>query len=524
MKAWRDDLASRLDEAGKSLKKTIGVTYQELLDLPQGAVSIAVVRSSNAKLPVAFVLTADAGKNAAAMEDVLAKATKTTEDNGAKVATEVFKGATLHVIKPVVKKDGGKDAPDAPVVWTQEGGTFFVGSDLDAVKDLVAHAEGRGDSLATNASFVQAQKKLGDDGQVVWFLDLSKVLDLALQAGSKGNPGQAQQAQALIQMTGLQGLKAAAGTFVLNAGNFDTISKILVLAPQPSQGVLQIFQFPKAPLRPESWVPASVSSYATYSWDLDNAFKAIDNLVNKIQPGMLQVFEQQLVGPNGDPLDFQKDIFGPLGNRITVINDFKKPISEENQRMLLAVALQDSKAFQNTLKKLIALANGAPQKREFQGTTIFDFDLPQMPNNPNGAALKGTISVAVAKDTLFVSREPTLLESVLRGGGPGLVDSASFQGVAKEIPSAVSSLSYIRPEEQARVSYDMIKSGRFEKALENAAVAGGPNMAGIAKIIDKEKLPDFSIFAKYLSQGGGYGVQDEDGVTMTSFTLRKANP
>jgi hypothetical protein len=37
-------------------------------------------------------------------------------------------------------------------------------------------------------------------------------------------------------------------------------------------------------------------------------------------------------------------------------------------------------------------------------------------------------------------------------------------------------------------------------------------------------MPDFSVFAKYLSQGGRYSETAEDGVTITSFSLRKAKP
>ena len=49
---------------------------------------------------------------------------------------------------------------------------------------------------------------------------------------------------------------------------------------------------------------------------------------------MLNLVEQQLVGPNGgEPLSFKKDLFGPLGDRITLISDFKKPIKEDSQRI-----------------------------------------------------------------------------------------------------------------------------------------------------------------------------------------------
>ena len=112
----------------------------------------------------------------------------------------------------------------------------------------------------------------------------------------------------------------------------------------------------------------------------------INDLVNKFQPGMINLVEQQLVGPNGgQPLSFKNDVFGPLGDRITVISDFKKPIKEDSQRMLAAIALEDAKAFQTTLTSLFEITGAAPEKREFQGTTIYDFAV-NLPNAPQGNA------------------------------------------------------------------------------------------------------------------------------------------
>src|SRR5262249_41168894 len=160
--------------------------------------------------------------------------------------------------------------------------------------------------------FTQTQAKLGSDAQVTWFIDLAKVLKLVAQANpqGKGNAAQAQQAEAMIQVSGLNGLKGLGGSFVLSSGNFDSMTKTVLIAPAPARGIVKVFRFRKVNLRPESWVPASVATYQTWSWDLDNAFTAINNLVNMIQPGALQILQQQLVGPNGgQPLDFQKDIF-----------------------------------------------------------------------------------------------------------------------------------------------------------------------------------------------------------------------
>jgi hypothetical protein len=85
-------------------------------------------------------------------------------------------------------------------------------------------------------------------------------------------------------------------------------------------------------------------------------------------------------------------------------------------------------------------------------------------------------------------------------------------------------MTFVRPDEQARITYDAIKSGQLEKALQGAAVAGGPDLARFAKFIDKTRMPEFSVFAKYLAQGGRYSESSEDGLTITNFQLRKTKP
>jgi len=531
LKEWKQALSERLDDASNSLKEKLGVTFRELLDLPQGTAAMAVVHREGEKVPAALVLSLDVGKNAETAEGVLSKATKQMEDEGSKVETEEYKGIKLHIIhvpKKANDKEDDKTPPPPPIIWSHDKSVFTIATDVTVAKEMIEHAEGREDSLASSETYTQTLKKFGSETQILWYIDVAQLVKMLAHASAANpkNQGGAQQVEAMLQVMGINGLKALAGSVVLNVGNYDSLTKTVVLAPAPVQGLLKIFRLPKTSMQPEAWVPASVASYQTISWDLDSAFTAVNDLVNMFQPGMLNVLEQQLVGPNGgEPLSFQKDIFGPLGNRITLISDYKKPIKEDSQRALLAVALTDSKTFQNTLNKLIGLANGAPKKREFQGAVIFDFDIPDMQAKGNaGRVMKGPVSVTVAKDTLFVSSEPTLLEQILRGGGAGLANSEAFRSVSKEFPEQVSSLSYVRPEEQARISYDMIKSGQFEKAMQTAGVPGGVDVKKFSDLLAKDKLPDFSVFAKYLSQGGGYSVSDDDGVTFTGFTLRKSTP
>jgi hypothetical protein len=537
LKDFRDELALKLDDATKSLKEKIGVSLTELFELPQGSLAIAAIGRDNPDLPVAAAILAETGENEKKMLEILDRTTKQSEGAGAKISSESFNGLTIHVVRFPEKapekdkddKEKAKNVPAPPLAWTNAGGLFLITTDVDLVKDLATNREGREKSLAAAEAFAKTQAKTDSSkAHAIWYLDVNKLVKVLIKTNAKGGEAEAQQQEVLVKELGVDGLKSVGGCFTLGTGTFDSVSKTFFHAPKPVAGLLKIFSFPPLALRPESWVPATVATYQTLSFDLDNLYAGVDEVANKFQPGMINMIEQQLAGPEGgQPLSIKNDIFGPLGDRVTLISDFKKPIKEDSQRMLLAIALENTKAFQATLTRLFQLTGAAPEKREFQGTTIYELPLT-LPNQAAGNAqgMKGPISVAIAKDTLFLTNETTLLEQVLRPGGATLADSTSYQTVAKEFPEKASGLSYVRPDESARLTYDLIKSGQFEKAIQQAAAArpGAREVPSLKKLIPTEKLPDFSVFLKYLSLGGSYSLMDDDGFTLTGFTLRRSNP
>ena len=99
MKPLRDDVMEKMADVSKTLKEKMGVSLAELATLPQGPITIAVVAKSEAKIPVAVLISAEAGKNSATMADVMAKATKLAEGDKAKVSLR-FKGR--EVVHPEI--------------------------------------------------------------------------------------------------------------------------------------------------------------------------------------------------------------------------------------------------------------------------------------------------------------------------------------------------------------------------------------------------------------------------------------
>ncbi len=163
---------------------------------------------------------------------------------------------------------------------------------------------------------------------------------------------------------------------------------------------------------------------------------------------MLNLLEQQLVGPNGgEPISLKKDIFGPLGDRLTLVSDFKKPVKDDSQRLLLGVALDDSKAFTNTLTKILGMTGAPPRSgtsRAPPSTTSSSPRCPagqrrqqplqerdREPGHRQGHPVRGHRAGPARIDP--------------PGRGSSLADSPEFQAVAKQIPAKTSSLTYARP-------------------------------------------------------------------------------
>ncbi|QDV36011.1 hypothetical protein [Tautonia plasticadhaerens] len=520
MEPLLEDIRTKLDDLNTQLKQRIGVTLKELVETPQGPAWLAVTRAE-AEIPVAAILVADAGENAARMDEIMTKGTEQLEkEAGGQSRTEEFQGKTLHIIQPPAE-----DSP--PLVWSSEGSVYFIGVGIDAMKDLLANAGGREDSLAASANYQALGEKLGTDSQVCWYIDIQQAIQLVVQAAAEQG-GEAGQAEALLRTLGVDQLKAVGGTVDFATGEFDSVAKTFVYAPGQRSGILRLFQMPPIDATPEPWVPATVASYQTLSWDLDAAYTALGDLVNMFLPGALENVERGLQGPGGETIRFQQDIFGPIGDRVSIIADFAEEgeeIDAQSQRGLVAIALEDEQAFQTTLNKVFAIAGLAPEKRDFQGTTIYDVELPELPAAPGAPQLQldGNVSIAIAKGYLFATGRAPLLEQILRGGGSSLADDSQFRAVAGKYPGQVSSFTFNRPEEQARAVYNTFKSGQFQQAIEAAGNAGGAgeDMPDLSELIDVTKIPEFSVFAKYLSQGGSYSVMEEDGLTITQFSLPK---
>lgn len=549
IKAFIDDLLSKDEVAGvlAKVEQSLGIGLGELVRLPEGQVAVGVRAKSGegAEADVAVMALIDFGGNVTKGRGLVERLGQKAEQSGAIKKTETFEGTTITVLrhKPgegadekesegkASKKLAGKGDEKAAgradrfsLAYAMKDSALFVASDDKTLKQILTNAKGgSAKSLAKSETYQHYLKRVGADAHAHFFLDAGKVVDLI--SAVAGDPSQAAQVGIFMQLLGLTPIKSIGGSYAIGQGPYDGVMKLFVHHDGPAQGALKIFALKTSDIKPESWVPADVASYMSVNWDMKEGFEALNQLINTFQPGALEMLLEKALGPEGQKIDLQKDIVNKLGKRVTLVTDYSRPITAYSQRMLVAVEVSDAKGFSQTLSKLANLVpGGGVEKREFQGSLIYEVKAPQAVADGEAEGKGVKMGMTVAKDRLMFATNVGLLEKVLRGdSGKKLADSLDYQSVAEHFPGQAATVSFSRTEEQMRAFYDVLKSGALARQV-GAAAAMEPRLGFLVEFLKGDKLPEFDVMRKYLSPSGGYTTIEEDGLLNVSFTLRKENP
>jgi hypothetical protein len=110
--------------------------------------------------------------------------------------------------------------------------------------------------------FRRVRKRAGAEAQIVWFVDLERLIELGVARATAQGMANAHTIGHYSQLLGLDHLKSIGGGLALNVGEFDHLSKWFIEWQGPPQGLIKVFPLPTADLTPEpcevdpnSWAP-----------------------------------------------------------------------------------------------------------------------------------------------------------------------------------------------------------------------------------------------------------------------------
>jgi hypothetical protein len=417
--------------------------------------------------------------------------------------------------------------------------------------------------------------------QARWFLEPFGYIAAVQSAANDGKRAKGKKMLPILQAQGFDAIQGLGGFLNLKEGRYDLLHRTFIYAPGedgkkgPAKVRLRLaarmLEFPPGgDLEPQAFVPRDVASYGSIHFDVKNAFDTVGTLVDAMigEPGIWDEIIDGLKNDKDGPMvDIEKNIVGQLANRITVIAANREPIGIDSERLVIAVDVKDKAAEAVLAKAIEKMMDGNPavKKRTYKGRTIWevtpdDEELPTIEITGPGAGVLNVedddddegddegdeegvgglgvgdhSAITISDGHLFIASHLDILKQILDGPAPGerLSAALDYQLVnvrLKALTGGRQSIKFFsRTDEEYRVNYEMLRRGKLPEAktvmgsVLNALLGeGGKKKKTLRKAkIDGKKLPSYDVVRRYLGPAGLAITTEQDGWSITGFTLDK---
>jgi len=518
LKGLVEQLHGSLAEAVTSVQDRIGLSLPELLALPQGEVTLAVVAPEEE--PPAVVMLVDVGNQLSGARKLIQHGTEELDKSGAAKSEETVAGTKFIIYDGVGPRK-------RKAVYFEKDATIVIGSNPEVLKRLLAAWNGEEvATLSDNQRFAaivsRSRGSKGEEPQMIWYVD-----PIGLMGSIGQRSTQVRLAVAMLPALGLDGLTAIGGSIAMDAGQFDSIAHTHLLLENPRSGVLGMIALEPGPTAPERWVPDDVATYTTVHWDLQSTYTTLATLYDsfRAEGAFAKMIERRVLKPTG--IDFQIDLLPRLEGRLTYITWIERPIRPTSPARLLAVKLLDAAAVADVLKKAFEKNKQFLSRQAFAGRDYYQVERPRRDDGP--ADLQPPKPCfGILDDYLVMADRASFFHSAVttsEGSSKSLAEALDFKLIASKIRrrsggTKPAMISFSRPEENMRFMYEMALSDRTRQGLSKRAEKNA-FFKSLDSALQANPLPPFPVIQRYLAPGGAMVVDDETGIHYTGFSLRR---
>jgi ribosomal protein S18 acetylase RimI-like enzyme len=536
------------------LAEMLGVSWEELQNLPQDEVAFAIVARRD--FGPAFVLLVDQGDVPSVTKRLMDSGLERLREQGGELTTETIAGEEVTVVRAgdnqdrviglfekentiVAATDAGLlrevlrhwqaegESASAAVNQTDDESTNDETSDDDASEDVAsddAPPQYSGRSLSEHDKFVsilrQCRRPHDPPPNLILYAD---PIGMFREFG-RDNAG-LKIAMAMLPALGVDGLAGVGGTMALSAGEYDDLSHMHVLLDNPRAGVMQLIAFEPGDITPQPWVYADLETYMTWHWNVRATFDTLTALIDRFQfDGATQKFITERINESLG-IDLEAEVIDNLGKRFSLFAGYERPARFRGQQSTLSMELVDPQQAEKTLATIVAKFPERFEQRQFGDVTYYAFviEWPEQladdpPSNP---------FIAVMDGNFFIGGSCQLFERAIAardGTHDRLADEPGYRQmvdqVEREMPGVTPALwMYNRFEETLRQWYDLLTSERTRAFLDQRADSN-PMFAALVDALEAEELPPFDVLARYTAPAAGIIYDSETGFHGISFTLR----
>ncbi|MCR9199357.1 MAG: hypothetical protein NXI04_11980 [Planctomycetaceae bacterium] len=497
---------SDLQEGLMQVQEAVGMSVEELMQIPNGEMTIAV--SGGPSNTMGVILFLDFGDKESQVSDLVERAAGAMANVPQLVREdESFDGTDLTMFR--VQYNGPTPTPLAKEFgWFMKDERLVFANRIELLESVLSNWDGEGsDSFATNEqySYIMGKCQTGDrTALTTLYMDPIGLFKKLVQTGSLGQQATmgAGMAVGFLPTLGLDQMKAFGSVSEAGKGPFAAISRGVFYADQPPMNVMEIFQLDSTDPTPPDWVKDNVTAYISTKWKIGEAFSAVENLVDMFSgPG---TFADRLnqIADREPGIHIKHDIVEQMTGDIKVITAPGEGAGYGGDQVLFALGVRDDEGAGAVLSKI---ANAAGMdSRDFRGSEIFEVE------GPDNQSVKLTVS----QGRMLLCIGGPLLEQVLLNDSDMKPLSASedFRKIAEHFPASALSVQFSRPAEQYRGLYEMLRSGEAADQF--------PGMDEIFAKLDFTTLPPYEAVSRYIKPSGGFTKEDENGMYMEAFQLK----
>ena len=563
MEAFVKSFREQLSKAGKQRLGKLGLTLEDLGEVPGGEIALAAIVPEPDRL--ATVLLVDTTGHEAETRALLDQIdVRLLEQQAQRLADyqEVIKVYRLPPEEPRADDEETETPPaDRLVAVVHQGAALVVGDDPVQVHHVLTVLEtGREDSLASKPEFQSVADRslegLPEQAATLrWYVD---PFTFAASYKAAYPPQDRRKGPDYVEILGRQGfdaVKSIGGTVIFDDGPRDMRHQTIVYAP-PLPGrdpaspdrydlAARMLRFPDTDaIEPPAWVPADASSWSALQWDLKTAFHSAETLVDDIV-GEEGVFDDVIASlkedPDGPQIDVETDLIAGLGTRVAMLGDYVEPIGLDSERLVIAIEATDPEKVAETVSK--SMATDPDMRRiEAHGVVIWELidrsmEIPKLEIETPGGGIAHAdddddrndrrrrlrekeekllphSAVTVSHGHLLIASHRDILERVLTAveSGDSLASRPDYTLVVRELkelfPGKIALQGFGRSDESIRPTYEMLKRGSMPKSksvmgqiLNNLLGDGKPGTVRDQKI-DGSTLPDFEQIRHYFGTAG----------------------
>jgi hypothetical protein len=548
-------------------EEMLGVTWDDLQNLPKGEVAFAIVARPNA-LP-AFLLLIDQGDEPSIAERLVDRALEMAGEKGAEFSTEDISDVEVTVVRH-------PEADTQELGIFQRENTIVAATDPEVLRQLIWHWDGEdadpakfkrgkkqakraddsedapsdevegskedadeaetetdeeetefvpGRTLAENDRFVtilrSCRREQDPPPHIIFYVD-----PIELVRGFGHDNGGVQFAMGLLPALGVDGLLAAGGALTYATDEYGELSQYHILLENPRSGVLQLPAFENGDTTPQAWVPLATETYMGMNWNLRTTYDRLVLLIDKYRyEGATEKFVKERISDKIGA-DLPTEILDNLKGRFTWMISYERPSRFRGQQHTIAAELKDEEAMRDTIKKVMEKYPDVFEERTFGNVTYHAILPPRLRDMPEEERPAEPF-VAIMDGYLFLGGSCKLFERCVAardGTVERLIDSDDYARatavLGRETAGVTPAMfSISRIEETMRQWYGLLLSEKTRELIDENK-EDNQFLSSLSDALDEHPLPPFEVLAPYLAPAGGILYDTDNGYHGIGFTLR----